>query len=115
MKCGWVHLDHVVVDEYGWTYVNLNKMGYMNDPFILANQAVQIFNVKDLLHPNCHVVIYEKKRIVGVENVVDEDEYNQFDELPPIGVRISVDDEVVIPDETCYLREDDSEIQVHDK
>jgi hypothetical protein len=56
-----------------------------------------------------------KKRIVGVENVVDEDEYNQFDELPPIGVHVSTDDEVVIPDETCYLREDDCEIQVHEK
>jgi hypothetical protein len=90
-------------------------MGHMNDPFILANQAVQIFYVKDLLHLNCHVVIHGKMRIVGVENVVSEDEYNQFDELPPIGVRISVDDEAVIRDETCYVREDDCEIQVHDK
>jgi hypothetical protein len=43
LKGRWVHLDHVVVDEYGWTYVNLSKMGYMNDPFILANQVVQTF------------------------------------------------------------------------
>jgi hypothetical protein len=79
----------------------------MNDPFILANQAVQIFYMKDLLHLNCHQVIHGKRRLVGVENVVDEHEYNQFDELPPIRVRVSVDDEVVIPDETCYVREDD--------
>jgi hypothetical protein len=107
LKCRWVHFDHVVVDEYGWTYVNLSKMGYMNDPFILANQVVQIFYMKDLLHSNCHEVIHGKRRIVGVENVVDEHEYNQFDEFPLIGVRVSVDDEVVIPDETCYVREDD--------
>jgi hypothetical protein len=43
LKCRWVHLDHVAVDEFRWTYVNISKMGYMNDPFILANQAVQNF------------------------------------------------------------------------
>jgi hypothetical protein len=60
-------------------------------------------------------VIHGKRRIVGVENVVDEDEYNQFDEFSPIGVRVSADDEVVILDETCYVHKDDCEIQVHEK
>ena len=115
LKCRWVHLNHVLVDEYGWTYVNLNRMGYMNDPFILANQPTQIFYVKDLAHLQYHVLMHGKRRIVGVEGVVDEDEYNQFDELPPIGVRVSADDEVSIPSEICYLREDHCEIQVHEK
>jgi hypothetical protein len=26
-----------------------------------------------------------KKRVVGVENAVDEEVYNQFDEVPPFG------------------------------
>ena len=29
-----------------------------------------------------YVVMPGKKRIVGVENVVEEEEYNQFDEIP---------------------------------
>jgi hypothetical protein len=29
-----------------------------------------------------HVVIHGKQRIIGLENVTDEEEYNQFDELP---------------------------------
>ena len=95
--------------------MNLNRMCYMDDPFILANQKIQIFYVKDLAHPNCHVVMHGKRRIVGVENVVDEDEYNQFDDLPPIGVRVSAADEMLIPDETCYLRLDHREIQIHEK
>ena len=90
-------------------------MSSMNDPFILANQAIQIFYVKDLAHPNRHVVMHGKRRIVGVQNVVDEDEYNQFDDLPPIGVRVSEAQDILIPDETCYLREDHCEIQVHEK
>jgi len=112
LKCRWVELDHVVVDDYGWTYVDLNRMSSMNDPFILANQAIQIFYVKDLAHPNRHVVMHGKRRIVGVQNVVDEDEYNQFDDLPPIGVRVLETEDMLIPDETCYLHEDHCEFQL---
>ena len=32
--------------------------------------------------------MFGKKRILGVENIVDEEEYNQFDELPIVGARI---------------------------
>jgi hypothetical protein len=31
------------------------------------------------------VVLPGKKRVVGVEDVVDEEEYNQFGEVPPFG------------------------------
>ena len=31
------------------------------------------------------MVLPGKRRVVGVENVVDEEEYNQFDEVPPFG------------------------------
>ena len=30
-----------------------------------------------------HVVVAGKQRIVGVENVEDAEEYNQFDDVPP--------------------------------
>ena len=77
-----------MVDEYGKTYVNLDNMAYHSDPFILASQATQVFYVTDTLNENCHVVMFGKRRILGVENVVDEEEYNQFDELPTVGARI---------------------------
>ena len=57
----------------------------------------------------------EKRRIVGVQSVVDEDEYNQIDDLPPIGVHVSESQDMLIPDETFYMREDHCEIQVHEK
>ncbi|GJR13727.1 hypothetical protein Tco_0796379 [Tanacetum coccineum] len=54
-----------------------------------------------------HTVLHGKRRILGIENVVDKDEYDQFDELPPFsdGVTLLDDDSV----ETTYLRSDHNE------
>jgi hypothetical protein len=41
----------------------------------------QVFYVPDLAKKNWSVIMPEK-RIVGIENVVEEEEYNQFDEIP---------------------------------
>jgi hypothetical protein len=41
--------------------------------------------VPDTRNKKQHVVLPGKRRAVGVENVVDEEEYNQFDEVPPFG------------------------------
>ncbi|PWA77337.1 hypothetical protein CTI12_AA057870 [Artemisia annua] len=54
-----------------------------------------------------NIVMHGKRRIVGVENVVDEDEYNQFDELPPFSIGIQSLD--VVLDDTTYLRSDHQE------
>nr|GEU85731.1 retrovirus-related Pol polyprotein from transposon TNT 1-94 [Tanacetum cinerariifolium] len=48
-----------------------------------------------------------QRSIVGVENVVDEDDYNQFDELPPFSIGIQSVDEVL--DDTIYVRSYDQE------
>nr|GFC50511.1 hypothetical protein [Tanacetum cinerariifolium] len=47
---------------------------------------------------------FGKRHILGVDNVVDEDEYNQFDELPPFSEGIPP-----IDGETTYLRSDHDE------
>jgi acyl CoA:acetate/3-ketoacid CoA transferase alpha subunit len=41
-----------------------------------------VFYVLDLANKNWSVVMAGKKRIGGIENVVEEEEYNQFDEIP---------------------------------
>ena len=33
------------------------------------------------MHKNCHVVMHGKRRVLGVNDVADEDEYDEFDEL----------------------------------
>ncbi|GJT27239.1 ulp1 protease family, C-terminal catalytic domain-containing protein [Tanacetum coccineum] len=107
-KCKWVDNEKGVnVDEDGFTTVNLSTYGYKSEPFILARLATQVFYVGDPNDQRLHVVLYSKRNIVGVENVVDEDEYNQFDELPPFSVGITPSNDVL--DDTTYLRSDHDE------
>ncbi|PWA85222.1 hypothetical protein CTI12_AA135830 [Artemisia annua] len=55
-----------------------------------------------------HIVLHGKRRIRGVDNVVDEDEYDWFDELPPFSDGVPpVDDDTVA---TTYLRSDHNEV-----
>ena len=37
------------------------------------------------MHKNCHLVMHGKRRVLGVDDVADEDEYDEFDELPAKG------------------------------
>jgi hypothetical protein len=48
-----------------------------------------------------------EKRIVGVENVVEEEEYNQIDEIPSFDT--SHKPQLLGPNKTPYLRSDHSE------
>jgi hypothetical protein len=48
-----------------------------------------------------------KKRIVGVENIVEEEEYNQFDEFPSFDN--SYKPQLLGTNKTPYLRIDHSE------
>lgn len=107
-RCRWVQLPRgVKVDKYGVTTVDLECVGYKDEPFVLARQVVQVFYVTDPANKKRHVVLQGKRRIVGVENVVDEEEYNQFDDLPPFGDGIRLDEEQ--GDEASYMRIDHRE------
>jgi hypothetical protein len=75
-RCTWIPLSQVKVDDYRKTCVNRTTMAYHADPVILASNAIQIFYVEDPLHKNCHVVMHGKRRVLGVEDVADEDEYD---------------------------------------
>jgi uncharacterized protein DUF4216 len=107
-RCRWVNLQATKVDKYGLTTVDLGRVGFKDDPFILANQAHQVFYLEDPAKKNLHIAMHGKRKIVGVDNVVDEDEYKIFEEAPPIAqsIRDTVDDE---PNEPCYIRDDHDE------
>jgi hypothetical protein len=54
----------------------------------------------------------EKKRIVGIANIVEEEEYNQFDEIPFFDT--SYMPRLLATDKTPYLRTDHHEkIYIH--
>ncbi|GKD79776.1 hypothetical protein Tco_1342397, partial [Tanacetum coccineum] len=108
LKCKWVNNTRgVKVDSDGFTCVNLSTNGYLSDPFILAKQATQVFYVKDPKDKRWHIVLQSKRSIVGVDDVVDEDEYNKFDELPPFSIGVQSTDDVL--SDTLYLRSDHQE------
>jgi hypothetical protein len=82
--CKWVdNRRGVKVDDDGFILVDFSKAGYKDDPFILARQATQVFYVTDPADRSRHVVLSGKRRIIGIDNVEDEEAYDHFDEIPP--------------------------------
>jgi len=48
-RCSWANKENEVKEEDGFTLVNLhmNQAAFLNDPFILASQAKQVFYSRD--------------------------------------------------------------------
>ncbi|KAL6579112.1 hypothetical protein OROMI_009328 [Orobanche minor] len=62
-KCQWVDSNNGVEESsLGLILVNLNKTGHMEDPFILANQAKQVFYMTDPSDKRRLVVITPRPR-----------------------------------------------------
>jgi hypothetical protein len=71
----------VSVDNYGLTLVDLKNVGYKDDLWVLADCIAHIFYILDP-ETRKHVVVFGKQKIIGVENVEDNDEdVNQFEEM----------------------------------
>ncbi|XP_070662297.1 uncharacterized protein [Malus domestica] len=64
-KCEWVNSESprgMKTDQYGFTLVNFNRLGFKEDPFILASQALQAFYVEDTIEKDWHVVVRMQPR-----------------------------------------------------
>nr|AAX95947.1 transposon protein, putative, CACTA, En/Spm sub-class [Oryza sativa Japonica Group]ABA93088.1 transposon protein, putative, CACTA, En/Spm sub-class [Oryza sativa Japonica Group] len=104
-RCRWVNLrTGVKADKEGFTLVDLSKVGYAYEPFVLAKQVEQIFYIKDPSNKKMHIVRDGKRRIVGVDNVVDEEENNHNLHIRP---HIDLDDDPQEP--VAYARSDHTE------
>ena len=90
--------------QYEMTAMDLNNLGYTDEPFVLANDVAQVFYVKDMStkprkrkdkepntsydEPKRHIVLSGKKDILGVEGKTDmSEDYEMFDEIPPFIVK----------------------------
>ncbi|XP_076937014.1 uncharacterized protein LOC143604403 [Bidens hawaiensis] len=92
-RCKWVNNRiSVQVDKYGFTLVDLATDGYRSEPFVMAKHVTQVFFVKDPSKPRYHIVLQGKRHILGVDNVVNEEEHDRFDDLPPFSVDIEPSD-----------------------
>jgi hypothetical protein len=102
----------VKTDKYGMTNANFRFLSYREQPFILAKDVTHVFYVKDpdpAYKEEHHIVLQGKRKIIGVEDVVDEEEYNQFDALPPFDEDITI---LTIDntEEPTYIRRDHNEV-----
>jgi Domain of unknown function (DUF4216) len=105
--CKWIEYRRGVKnDEDRFITVDFNRLAYQDDPFILAQHAQQVFYVIDLANKKLHVVLPGKRHIVGVENLVDEEDY--FDDVPPFSTGINTEP-VQKSIERIYLRSDHQE------
>ena len=81
-RCRWVHeAKGVTNDKYGFTSVDLKHVRYKSEPFVLAKDVRLVFYVIDTTKKKCHMVLIGKRRIIGVTNVIDEEEFNEFDKI----------------------------------
>ena len=116
-KCKWVNLSGggVQVDpQYRMTSVDLNNLGYTNEPFVLANDVSQVFYVKYMStklrkrkdkeantsydEPKRHIVLLGKRDILGVAGKTDmSEDYEKFHEIPPF--KVKVDPSTLLNDE----------------
>jgi hypothetical protein len=63
----------VNVDNYELTLVDLKNLGHKDDPWVLADCVAQVFYVLDS-ETGKHIVVSGKQKIIGVDNVEDNDE-----------------------------------------
>jgi hypothetical protein len=72
----------IEVDEFEFTVVDLRNVGHKDEPWVLTSTVAQVFYILDPKDEKKHIVVPGKQRVVGVDNVEDEEEYNQFNEVP---------------------------------
>jgi hypothetical protein len=76
------------LDNYGLRIFDHGKVGYKDDPWVIANRIAQVFYAEDMSPENKkaqkpkHVVVSGKQQIIGVDGVLDPDDFNQFSEMP---------------------------------
>ena len=122
-KCQWVKNTGggVTTDNFGMTIVDLNKIGYKDEPFVLANDVTQVFYVKDMSskppikkggdksidnEPKRHIVLPGKRKLVGVEDKTDiSEDYDQFNDHPPFLVKVDLSI-LLAQEDALYLRHD---------
>jgi hypothetical protein len=70
---------------------------------MLAKHVSQVFYVPDITNKRLKLVIPGKRRIIGVDNVVDEEEFDQFDEIPPF-FTLMIKQRIPSVNKALYLR-----------
>ncbi|XP_052152534.1 uncharacterized protein LOC127770768 [Oryza glaberrima] len=112
LRCEWVKdTTGVSVDDYGLTIVDHSKTGHKDDPWVLAERVAQVFYVKDPSDDRKteKLFISGKQQIVGINNIEDPNDYNQFDDVPlltDLPMRIKKVERTIDEANMSYVRAD---------
>ena len=113
-RCQWVQLEEINTDSEGFTTVDLTKTAYRDDPFVLTRDVMQVFYARDnKTKGRLKVVLEGKRKIVGVNGVMDEEDYMGYQEMPPFGMNIPLPI-LQEGDEPSYVRIDHNEALIVD-
>ncbi|CAM8932305.1 unnamed protein product [Rhodiola kirilowii] len=102
-KCKWVNNSAVRTDEYGMTFVDFRREGFKDEPFIMAEQARQVFYVRDPADNNHFVVLHGKQQLTS-----DASE-DLAEECMPVYTIVPVENDDSEADNEIQLREDHGE------
>lgn len=88
-KCDWANIDRGIKVEDGFTLVNLHQFQnqFLNDPFILASQAKQVFYSRESETSNWYVVIkpppkgFHELELYDEETEVNSQSFDVFNEV----------------------------------
>ena len=111
-RCKWANNHNgVKQDEIfpGLTLVNFDRLSDSDEPFILASQDKQIFYVVDNVDPIWRAVAQGKRNILGIDDVVNEDEYDKYDETPLLPTAVQPLPEEEDANNTNHMRTDHRE------
>jgi hypothetical protein len=84
-RCRWIKQHQF--NEIGLRVVDLQNVGYQDDPWVLASRVAQVFYMPNpqsnlpLKKKTKHVVASRKQHIIGVDGVDDVEAYNNYNEM----------------------------------
>ncbi|XP_074374341.1 uncharacterized protein LOC141714739 [Apium graveolens] len=75
-RCKWFDIRRGVrVDDLGFTLVDFSRFGHEDDPFIFVTQVKQVLYIRDPSDSRWSIILESKRRILGIDNVEDEEEF----------------------------------------
>jgi hypothetical protein len=75
------HPQGVEIDDYEFTIIDLTNVGHKDEPWVFAATVAEVFYILDPKDKKKYIIVTGKQRVVGVDDVEDEEEYNQCDEV----------------------------------
>ena len=107
--CKWVDNNNGVrIDELGFIRVDFNKVGYRDEPFILASQAQQVFYIPDPVDKKWSIVLLSNKINAYIHGENMEEDIDVEDD-PFLGMEQSINSDYPEDDGGFYARDDHQE------